>query len=37
MTIEIKQRRNCGIKYGGINSQFSKMAAKMLGIKTEWA
>lgn len=75
MTIEIKQRRNCGknkyfdngsdfcyspivdgkeykyiaetedmamliglgIKYDGINSQFPKMASRMLGIKTEWA
>ena len=26
-----------GIKYDGINSQFPKMAARMLGIKTEWA
>lgn len=26
-----------GIKYDGLNSQFPKMAARMLGIETEWA
>jgi len=26
-----------GIKYDGLNSQFAKMAARMLRINTEWA
>jgi hypothetical protein len=26
-----------GIKYDGLNSQFPRMAARMLGIKTKWA
>jgi hypothetical protein len=25
------------IKYDGLNSQFPKMAARMLGIKSQWA
>ena len=26
-----------GVKYDGLNTQFPKMAARMLGIKTEWS
>jgi len=36
-TEEIAYLIGLGIKYDGLNSQFVKMACRMLGIKSVWA